>query len=240
MSDRKGINLIIDRVEALRVRLADTRERHATPPTNVGDERLIDSLDHWDQLCRDALKTAVEMRSPFEQITAQLALPADAPMHDVASAISIALRRLQKLEIERVAFSEAHTTGARVTFAPGYDGGPQCEAKGLCKDFDGSGTCYGCGRWLGGEKEPDAARAPVKVDPNEEPRPSWVLERLEALVLGGWLGDAVKNIERASEYMRANEERMSEDVFDELARVATKLDRWAEEIIRGNMFPESR
>jgi hypothetical protein len=28
---------------------------------------------------------------------------------------------------------------------------PQCKEKGQCKDLDGSGTCKGCGRWLGPE-----------------------------------------------------------------------------------------
>lgn len=29
------------------------------------------------------------------------------------------------------------------------DAGPRCEEKGQCEDIDGSGACFGCGRWLG-------------------------------------------------------------------------------------------
>lgn len=66
---------------------------------------------------------------------------------------------------------------------------------------------------------------------DDEPRPSYVLERLEGLILGGWLGDAVANLERVAE------SRMSEDLFDELRRIAGKIASWADEILRGNMFP---
>lgn len=34
------------------------------------------------------------------------------------------------------------------------DDGPECEAKGRCEDIKGDGTCFGCGRWLGGRIEP--------------------------------------------------------------------------------------
>lgn len=33
------------------------------------------------------------------------------------------------------------------------DDGPRCQEKNQCEDVDGSGTCFGCGRWLGGERE---------------------------------------------------------------------------------------
>jgi hypothetical protein len=30
-----------------------------------------------------------------------------------------------------------------------YDDGPKCFLENKCQDLDGSGTCKGCGRWLG-------------------------------------------------------------------------------------------
>jgi hypothetical protein len=47
--------------------------------------------------------------------------------------------------------------------------GPQCEAKGQCDDVDGSGSCYGCGRWLGDDIQ---GREVGKPDRRREHRPS--------------------------------------------------------------------
>lgn len=223
MSDKKeGIDLIIDRMTALRARVQATMNEHSTPPTTVLDERMVDRLGHWDQLVTEALKEAVAMKLTLEyrplvelhmaidHITAILALPATAPTDQIISAMRTMIKRLQELETRSANFSAAHAFSPKI-------GGSSSKT-----DAEDVLTTYTeVKRRLG----------------DDEPRPSWVMERLEGLVLGGWLGDAVVNLERCAEYMCANEERMSEDVFDELRRIAMKLDTWAEEIRRGNMFP---
>lgn len=219
MSDKKeGIELILDRAEALRVRIEQTREQAMVPPTTQLDQRLSDMLYSWSQLAKDVVTEATRMKlqaeyqplrtvyAALDRISALMALPADTAPPEVVKAVQIALKRLQELETKIVNFREASTPPSGVPQTPKLNG----ELRGVHAYIRG-----------------------------EEPRPSYVLERLEALVLGGWLDDAVRNLERVAEYMRANEERMSEDVFDELGRIADKLARWAHEVTSGNMFPGS-
>ena len=59
------------------------------------------------------------------------------------------------------------------------------------------------------------------------------LDQLERFMLSAWLVDAAKNVAMAHEYMRANEQRFSEDLFDELGRLSEKLQLWASQTRNG-------
>jgi hypothetical protein len=43
------------------------------------------------------------------------------------------------------------------------DVGPRCEEKGQCEDVDGSGACFGCGRWLGDDASDEDAEAEARL-----------------------------------------------------------------------------
>ena len=77
-----GLALIIDRVEALRVRIDSTDE----------DEEIQFNKEHWLALCREALAEGVALRRSWETITGNLALPASAGADDVALAVKICVR----------------------------------------------------------------------------------------------------------------------------------------------------
>jgi len=71
------------------------------------------------------------------------------------------------------------------------DYGPQCEAKGQCEDVDGSGTCFGCGRWLGGyANDPPAA---PKIGEIVQPHVvAAIASRTEAAIIPGFTTEALK------------------------------------------------
>lgn len=80
--DKRGIGLIVDRLEALRVRIDSTDE----------DEEIQFNKEHWLALCREALTEAVKYRHAWDVITANLALAIDANPDDVAAAVRICVR----------------------------------------------------------------------------------------------------------------------------------------------------
>lgn len=228
-SDRKeGIELILDLAEALRVRIESTRDQRLTPPADGASMRDATTFEAWAQLTKSIVTEATRLKltaayqplrlvyAALDRIGALMALPADAPPSEVVSAVQIALKRLQELELRVANFSEAATPAPMQPVAPT----PHERQHGILS-------------------RSEAIAQGMTPEPDEEPRPSYVLERMETLILGSWLGDATRDLERVAEYMAANESRMSEDLFDELRRIAEKLSRWADEVIRGNMFPRS-
>lgn len=77
-----GLALIIDRVEALRVRIDSTDE----------DEEIQFNKEHWLALCREALSEAVKYRHAWDVITANLALALDENPDTVAAAVRTCVR----------------------------------------------------------------------------------------------------------------------------------------------------
>lgn len=221
MSNKKGLAFVLDRLTALHARITSTRAEHETPPTTIGDERLIDRLGHWEQLCVEAIIEAItELKqsaaSQFNnaeaigRMTARLALPSDASLLDIADAVTIAVRRLQELEQRVLDFQDAHTPPPRGT--------PILH------------SLFGVGPSIERAEKPRTERSNVeRAD---------VDDRVEGLVLGGWLRDAAEKLERVGDYLRSNESRMSEDLFDELGRISGKVANWGQAFLRGDFFPE--
>lgn len=216
---KEGIELILDLAEALRVHIAASREQRATPPTTDGDERLIGQFWHWEQLAKEVVIEATRLKLSAEYQPLRLVYAA---LDRISALMALAsdtppadIAKAVEVAMKRLQDLElrvANFTEAATPAAP-------------------KPVLY--------ERHGELRGVQAYHDTREEPRASYVLERMEALILGSWLGDAVKNLERVAEYMAANESRMSEDVFDELRRVAGKLSVWADEVIRGNMFPRS-
>ena len=101
-NDKKGIALIIDRIEALRVRI----DSHDIEFENEEGLRLV--TDHWLDLCVEAKTEAVNLAHVFDAITAALALPRDANGGDIALAVRQCARRCEELERKVIAFQESH------------------------------------------------------------------------------------------------------------------------------------
>lgn len=89
--DKKGIELAVDRLEALRVRIDACARR---------DQRAEVSYEHWLQLCREALTEVLSWQRVVEVVTANLALSRDADPEAVAQAVRICVRRLEELEVK--------------------------------------------------------------------------------------------------------------------------------------------
>ena len=116
---KTGIEFIIDRVEALRVRIDSTREAKAEPPM-IGDERREASFDHWMTLCVEAKTEAIKLQRALDRISASLALPPDADPSDlIAAAVKTCVQRCQLLEKQLIEFQDAHTyTPSEETLKP--------------------------------------------------------------------------------------------------------------------------
>lgn len=254
---KQGLELIIDRGEALRVRISAATHTLVIPPTAEGDARLVDLFSHWDQLCKELLTEAIKTRNSLEhsflqvaaldRITALLALPSTSTAPEIAKAVELAIKRLQELELKVAEFKEAHTQQPSGSFLvpPGHvmvfrdNDGSLKEVRGAAHEHQPNDPATRIPALNFPElNEREEAIINKRFGPNlDEPRPSYVLDKLEGLMLGGRLTDAANNLKFVGEYMSANESRMSEDLFDELSRLSTKVERWAEEVTRGNMFP---
>jgi hypothetical protein len=95
--EKKGLELIVDRVEAVRVRLD-----HFAGVSGYD----VGALDHWIALCKEALAEAKRWQPAIERITALLALPVDADPQTITNAVNDAVRRLEQLELEMVKLRE--------------------------------------------------------------------------------------------------------------------------------------
>lgn len=96
-NDKKGIDLIIDRVEALRVRIS-----------SIKDDLPERAMSHWEDLCVEAKTEAVKLGHNLDDITAALALPRDASGEDIALAVRQCTRHCEELEHKVLAFQELH------------------------------------------------------------------------------------------------------------------------------------
>lgn len=233
MSEKKGIDLILDRIEALRVRIDRAIEVHSEPPRTVGDERLVDTLQHWGNLVVEALVATKQLAPTIDVIAANLALSRDAPPAEIAQAVRLCVHRCQELEAKLIEFQDSHKADRL-----------KRSCCGTPMDKPHVNGCFGAtfermvsqpsegrvatvGPTLGGEY--------LSPDPNEGNL--HVLEKLECLVLSAWLDDAARKLKFVHEYMAANESRMSEDLFDELRVLEGKIGGWAYDIRLGNLFP---
>ncbi len=199
---KQGLEKVLDCVEALRVRIDAERSRDGVDY----DQHL--KLGHWYQLCLDALsecqalrvqgayRPLQEMHALIRRLTALLALPIDTAASEIDAAMTLAIKRLQELEIKVGSFIETHKPPTRAAV----------ERSGM----------------------PLVSYEEVKEKlGDDEPRPSWVLDQAEMMVLSGWLGDAAVKLERVYDHMRAHESRFNEDFFDELGRLSHKIYLWA-------------
>jgi hypothetical protein len=101
MSNKQGIDLIIDRIEALRVRIVSNNITREQPPLSEDDHRSLERQTHWVKLCEEALHEAILWRAGVERVTAQLALARSAPIAEIVSAVEQMLKRLQDLEAKQ-------------------------------------------------------------------------------------------------------------------------------------------
>lgn len=101
-TEKVGIDLVIDLVEAVRVRLDSAHEG------GWRIDEIAPLLGHCSQLCKDALVAARTIELSNDRITALLALPADCDPMEVALAVEIAIKRLQELELKIAQLRESH------------------------------------------------------------------------------------------------------------------------------------
>ncbi len=97
MDDKKGIDLVFDRIEALRVRLDAVAERQPL---------MGEFYDHWNTLLCEALGEVVALQRAWNLITASMALPASTDPETVAVAVRQSTRRLEQLEQQLLALRE--------------------------------------------------------------------------------------------------------------------------------------
>ncbi len=97
MDDKKGIDLVFDRIEALRVRLDAVAERQPL---------MGEFYDHWNTLLCEALGEVYRFQSAWDLITASMALPESTDPQTVAVAVRQSTRRLEQLEQQMLALRE--------------------------------------------------------------------------------------------------------------------------------------
>src|SRR5262245_36151871 len=78
--DKHGIDLAIDRIEALRV-------------------RIHGPYSHWQDLCAEALKELITVSTYVDRITALLALRRGTKIDQIALAVQLMVQRIAQLEL---------------------------------------------------------------------------------------------------------------------------------------------
>jgi len=96
-----------------------------------------------------------------------------------AEALDAALTALRLRSVEVKLIEAAKQQDPK--FPPGWDNDlrrplddePRCQAKGQCADLDGSGSCKGCGRWLGGDPPCHGCSHMIGDHPNDSGCQHW-------------------------------------------------------------------
>ena len=113
---KTGIEFIIDRVEALRVRIESLKANPGISGASL--------FEHWMALCVEAKTEAVKLQRVLDRVSASLALPRDVSPEDLASAVKACVQRCQLLEKQLIEFQDAHSPVAYEGMATDRRRGP--------------------------------------------------------------------------------------------------------------------